>query len=272
PQLPEISPRVRPIEGIRQSLTLAWRSVVQVRHNPWELGDFSIQPIMFVLLFTFVFGGAIGQTLPGPEGASDLEKYLQFMLPGMLVMNMLFVTLYVGQGLNTDITKGVFDRLQSLPIARWAPLAGRILADQIKQLWSIMLVLVVGFILGFGLTGSVGGLIGAVLLMLGFALCFSWVSVLVGIVAKDPERVQIFGFTAMFPVTFVSNVFAPAETMPGWLQGFVDVNPVSLISDAVRGLMLGGEVAEPLLGTAIWALAILAIFAPLSVRAFKRRV
>jgi oleandomycin transport system permease protein len=263
PALPEITPRVRPVEGIRQSLTLAWRSIVQVRHNPWELGDFSIQPIMFVLLFTFVFGGAI---------AGNWSDYLQFMLPGMLVMNMLFVTLYVGQGLNTDITKGVFDRLQSLPIARWAPLAGRILADQVKQLWSIILVLVVGFILGFSLTGSVAGLFGTVLLLLGFALCFSWVSVLVGIVAKDPERVQIFGFTAMFPVTFVSNVFAPTNTMPGWLQAFVDVNPVSLISDASRGMMLGGPVAEPLLGSIIWALVILAIFAPLSVRAFKRRV
>lgn len=270
PQAPELSPRVRPIEGIRQSFTLAWRSIVQVRHNPWELGDFSIQPIMFVLLFTFVFGGAIGQGLPGP--GTNIEKYLQFMLPGMLVMNMLFVTLYVGQGLNTDLTKGVFDRLRSLPIARWAPLTGRILADQVKQLWSIILVLVVGLIFGFTLTGTFGGLIGAVLLMLGFAMCFSWVSVLVGIMAKDPERVQIFGFTAMFPVTFVSNVFVPAETMPGWLQGWIDVNPVSILSDAVRGLMLGGDVAEPLLWSIVWGLGILAIFAPLSMWAFKKKI
>src|SRR5690606_16735130 len=112
-----LSSHVGPIEGLRQSLTLAWRTIVQVRHNPWELSDFSIQPIMFVLLFTFVFGGAI---------AGDWQAYLQGMLPGMLVMNMLFVTLYVAQGLNTDLTKGVFDRLRSLPIARWAPLAGRI--------------------------------------------------------------------------------------------------------------------------------------------------
>jgi len=263
PEAPELAPRVTPLEGLRQTLTLAWRTVVQVRHNPWELSDFSIQPIMFVLLFTYVFGGAI---------AGDVQAYLTFMLPGMLVMNMLFVTLYVGQGLNTDLTKGVFDRLRSLPIARWAPLAGRITADQVKQLWSIVLVLGVGMILGFRIGTNLAGLLGAVLLLLAFALAFSWVAVLVGVTAKDPERVQIFGFTALFPVTFVSNVFVPTETMPGWLQAFVDVNPVSILADACRGLMLGGEVAEPVAGSLLWALAIVVVFAPLSVWAFKRRV
>lgn len=263
PELADLAPRVRLIEGLRQSLTLAWRSVVQVRHNPWELGDFSIQPIMFVLLFTYVFGGAI---------AGDVDRYLTFMLPGMLVMNMLFVALYVGQGLNTDLTKGVFDRLRSLPIARWAPLAGRIAADQVKQAWSIVLVLGVGMILGFRIGTNLAGLLGAVLLILGFALAFSWVAVLVGVLAKDPERVQIFGFTALFPITFVSNVFVPAQTMPGWLQAFVDVNPVSILADACRGLMLGGEVAKPVLGSVLWAVAICGVFAPLSVRAFRRRV
>ncbi|WP_196776878.1 ABC transporter permease [Haloechinothrix halophila] len=260
---PELSPRVTPIEGLRQTLTLAWRTVVQVRHNPWEMSDFSIQPIMFVLLFTYVFGGAI---------LGDTQRYLTFMLPGMVVMNMLFVTLYVGQGLNTDLTKGVFDRLRSLPIARWAPLAGRITADQVKQLWSIVLVLGVGAILGFRIGTNIAGLLGAVVLLLVFALAFSWVAVLVGVIAKDPERVQIFGFTALFPVTFVSNVFVPAETMPGWLQPIVDVNPVSILADACRGLMVGGEVAQPVLGSLLWALAIVLVFAPLSVWALKRRV
>jgi ABC transporter DrrB family efflux protein len=263
PAAPALSPRVGPLDGLRQSITLAWRTVVQVRHNPWELSDFSIQPIMFVLLFTYVFGGAI---------AGDWRAYLTFMLPGMLVMNMLFVTLYVAQGLNTDLTKGVFDRLRSLPIARWAPLAGRIAADQVKQIWSIVLVLVIGMILGFRLGNGVAGLLGAVALLLVFALAFSWISVLIGLVAKDPERVQIFGFTALFPVTFVSNVFVPAETMPGWLQAFVNVNPVSILADATRGLILGGPVATPVIQSLLWAAGIAAVFAPLSVRAFKRRV
>ena len=135
-------------------------------------------------------------------------------------MNMLFVTMYVGLGLNTDITKGVFDRLRSLPIARWAPMAGRITADLVKQAWSILLLLVVGFILGFRIGTSFIELLAAVVLMLGFALAFSWTSVLVGILAKSPEQVQLFGFTALFPVTFVSNVFVPEETMPGWLQSW----------------------------------------------------
>lgn len=256
------APRVSPVQGLRQTLTLAWRTVVQVRHNPWELSDFSIQPIMFVLLFTYVFGGAI---------SGSVDEYLTFMLPGMIVMNMLFVTMYVGQGLNTDLTKGVFDRLRSLPIARWAPLAGRIVADQVKQAWSIVLVLGVGFILGFRLGTNVLSLLAAVALLLFFALAFSWVSVLVGVIAQDPERVQIFGFTALFPVTFVSSVFVPVGTMPSWLQGVVKANPVSILSDACRGLMVGGPVATPAVQSVLWGLGIAAVFAPLSLWAFKRR-
>ncbi|HCT78426.1 MAG TPA: ABC transporter [Micromonosporaceae bacterium] len=259
---PTLQPRVSPLEGLRQTLTLAWRTLVQIRHNPWELGDFSFQPIMFVLLFTYVFGGAI----KGSTGA-----YLTFALPGIIVMNMLFVTMYVGMGLNTDLTKGVFDRLRSLPIARWAPLTGRITADLLKQAWSIALLLGVGFILGFRLGTNLGGLIGAVALLLFFALAFSWISVLVGVLAKDPEKVQIFGFTALFPVTFVSNVFVPVETMPGWLQAVVKANPVSILADATRGLLVGGPTAGPVLASILWGIGIMAVFAPLSMWGFKRR-
>jgi len=263
PAAPALHPHVSPVEGVRQTLTLAWRTIVQVRHNPWELGDFSIQPIMFVLLFTYVFGGAI---------AGSTGEYLTYALPGIIVMNMLFVTMYVGTGLNTDLTKGVFDRLRSLPIARWAPMAGRIMADQVKQAWSIFLLLAVGMILGFRIGTNLVSLIGAVALMLVFALAFSWVSVLVGMLAKDPEHVQLFGFTVLFPITFVSNVFVPAETMPDWLQTFVEVNPISILADACRGLMLTGAEATPIIQSLVWAGIIAAIFAPLSVWAFKRRV
>ncbi len=249
--------------GLRQSATLAWRTLVQIRHNPWELGDFSFQPIMFVLLFTYVFGGAI---------AGSTGEYLTFALPGIIVMNMLFVTMYVGMGLNTDLTKGVFDRLRSLPLARWAPMAGRITADLVKQAWSIALLLGVGMLLGFRVETSLLALLGAVALLLVFALAFSWVSVLVGVLAKDPEHVQIFGFTALFPVTFVSNVFVPEETMPGWLQAVVDVNPVTILADATRGLLVEGPVAEPVTGSLVWALVLTVVFAPLSMWAFRRRV
>ncbi|WP_420810544.1 ABC transporter permease [Jiangella aurantiaca] len=254
-------------------MTLAWRTIVQVRHNPWELGDFSIQPIMFVLLFTYVFGGAI---------AGSTGEYLTFALPGIIVMNMLFITMYVGTGLNIDLTKGVFDRLRSLPIARWAPMAGRIIADQVKQAWSIFLLLVIGFILGFRIGTDVWSLLAAVGLMLVFALAFSWVSVLVGVLAKDPEKVQLFGFTALFPVTFVSNVFVPTNTMPSWLQPIVEANPVTILSDACRALMVGDDTAgtqwhvasatTPAIQSMIWAAAIAAVFAPLSVWALRRKV
>jgi oleandomycin transport system permease protein len=263
PSAPELTPRVGLGEALRQTGTLAWRTLVQIRHNPWELSDFSIQPIMFVLLFTYVFGGAIAGS-PG--------EYLTFALPGIIVMNMLFVTMYVGLGLNTDLTKGVFDRLRSLPVARWAPLAGRITADLVKQAWSIVLLLAVGYALGFRIGTSPLALLGAVGLLLVFALAFSWVSVLIGMLAKDPEKVQLFGFTALFPVVFVSNVFVPVDTMPGWLQAFVDVNPVTILADATRGLMVGGPVAGPLTGSLLWAAVFVAVFAPLSVWRFKRRV
>jgi oleandomycin transport system permease protein len=259
----QLKTRVNPIEGLRQTFTLSWRTIVQVRHNPWELGDYSIQPIMFVLLFTYVFGGAI---------AESTGAYLNFALPGIIVMNMFFITMYVGTGLNTDLTKGVFDRLRSLPIARWAPLAGRIIADQVKQAWSIVLLLGVGMVLGFRIQTNVVALLAAVALLLGFALAFSWVSVLLGLIAKNPENMQMLGFTALFPVTMVSNVFVPIDTMPGWLQAWVKINPVRHLADAARGLLVGGPVAGPVLWSLVWAAAIVAVFAPLAVLQFKRRI
>jgi oleandomycin transport system permease protein len=260
---PELAPRVSPAEGIRQTMTLAWRTLLQIRHNPWELADFSFQPIIFVLLFTYVFGGAI---------FPSTDDYLTFALPGLIVMNMFFVTMYIGMGLNTDLTKGVFDRLRSLPLARWAPLAGRIIADLVKQAWSILLLLGVGVVLGFRLGTSIVEMLAAAALILVFALAFSWLSVLVGVLAKDAEKVQLFGMTALFPITFVSNALVPTQTMPSWLQAFVSINPVTLLSDAARGLMVGGPVAGPVLGSLLWAAVIVAVFAPLSLWALKRRL
>ncbi|MGH3912914.1 MAG: ABC transporter permease [Pseudonocardiaceae bacterium] len=259
----ELAPRVSPVQGLRQTITLAWRTLVQIRHNPWELADFSFQPIIFVLLFTYVFGGAI---------APSTGEYLTFALPGLIVMNMFFVTMYVGMGLNTDLTKGVFDRLRSLPLARWAPLTGRITADLVKQAWSIALLLGIGAVLGFRIGTSAANVLAAVALILVFALAFSWVSVLVGVLAKDPEKVQLFGMTALFPITFVSNALVPTNTMPGWLQAFVNINPVTVLADACRGLMVGGPVAGPVLWSLLWVAVLVAVFAPLSLWALKRRV
>jgi ABC transporter DrrB family efflux protein len=249
--------------GANQTLTLAWRTLLQLRRNPWEMADFSIQPILFLVLFLYVFGGAV---------AGSTENYLQFMLPGVIVMNLVFVTVYVGHGLNTDLTRGVFDRFRALPIARWAPLAGRILADMVKQAWCIALLLVVGALLGFRTSEPIGWVLVMVVLLLAFALAMSWVMVLVGVLAKDPEHVQLFGFTALFPVTFVSSVFVPVATMPPVLQTVVNVNPVSLLTEASRGLLNGGPVLEPALWSLVWAAAITVTFAPLSVWALNRRL
>lgn len=255
--------RLGPGAGLRHTLTLAWRSLVQIKHNPMELLDLSIQPVMFVLLFTYVFGGAISGS-PG--------DYLTFALPGIIVQNAFFATMTTGFGLNSDLTKGVFDRLRSLPIARWSPLAGRILADTVKQAWSVSLLVGVGMILGFRLENGLPGLLGAFVLLLAFSLAASWISVLVGVLVSEPDKVQIFGFMVIFPLTFTSNAFVPTETMPGWLQAWVEVNPVTILADALRGLLVGDPAAGSIVRSLLWGAAIAAVFAPLAVRALKRRV
>lgn len=258
----DLSPRVNPVNGLRQALTLAWRSLVRIKHDPRELADISVQPIMLTLLFTFVFGGAI---------SGGVGSYIQFLLPGVLVGNMLFATLNVGQGLNSDLSKGVFDRLRSLPIARWAPLAGRIAADQFKQLWSILLILGIGFVLGFRLENGFLGLLAAAGLLLVFAAAFSWVVVLIGVTSKEAEQVQMFGMAILLPLCFASGQFSPPETMPGWLHWFADVNPVGVLMQALRGLINGGPVAGPVVWSLVWAAVIVLIFAPMSLRALKKR-
>jgi ABC-2 type transport system permease protein/oleandomycin transport system permease protein len=255
--------RTNPLTGIKHTMTLAWRSLVQIKHNPMEVLDLSIQPIMFLLLFTYTLGGAI---------MGSTQNYLQFALPGLLVQNTIFATMNIGVLLNTDITKGVFDRLRSLPIARWSPLAGRIVADTVKQAWSVALLLGVGVALGFDVTTSAAGVLGTFALMLVFCLAVSWIAVLIGVIASEPDKVQIFMFAVVFPLTFTSNIFAPTGSMPSWLQHWVKINPVTILSDAVRGLLTGGPVGVPVTQSLLWAAGIAAIFAPLAVWRFKRRV
>jgi oleandomycin transport system permease protein len=262
---PAVTPSrwVSPAAGLRHTFTLAWRSLVQIKHNPMELLDLSIQPIMFVLLFTYVFGGAI---------ANSPQEYLKFMLPGIMVQNALFATMTTGFGLNIDLTKGVFDRLRSLPIASWSPLAGRILADTVKQTWSIALLLAIGMILGFRVENGPLGLLGAFALLLAFSLAAAWISVLVGVLVSEPEKVQIFGFTVIFPLTFTSNIFVPTIDMPGWLQAWVNVNPVTTIADALRGLLVTGAASGPIITSLLCGAGLTVVFAPLALRALRRRV
>ena len=263
---PRLAPRVSPAQGLRQSFSLAWRTLVSIKHNPGELLDFSIQPVMFLLLFTYVFGGAIG---------GSPKTYLLFALPGIIVQNSLFTTLNTATGLSTDLEKGFFDRLRSLPIARFAPLSGRILADLAKQTWAVAMLLGVGAILGFRFGGGAGrplGVLAGVGLVLICTLAISWALVLVSMLAANPEKVQIFGFVVLFPITFTSDAFVSTASMPGWLQAWSKANPVSLLSDAVRGLMVSGPAGRPVVESLLYAVAFTAVFAPLAVRAFKRRV
>jgi ABC-2 type transport system permease protein/oleandomycin transport system permease protein len=261
--LPALPRRVSPGATVRQTLTLAWRSLVQIKHNPWELLDLSIQPIMFLLLFTYVFGGAIS----GSTG-----DYLQFALPGLLVQNALFYTLSTAIGLNTDITKGVFDRLRSLPIARTAPLAGRIIADTFKQVWAFALLVGFGMVLGFRISTGVAGLVGALALLVIVALAMSWMSVLIGLKASSPEKVQMIAFSVMMPLTFTSSALVSPDTFPSWLRAWSDLNPVTHLSDAIRGLLIGGEVAGPAMISLLWSAGFVVVFAPLAIRVFRSRV
>jgi oleandomycin transport system permease protein len=258
-----LSPRVGPVEGLRQVGSLAWRTLVQIKHNPFELMDISIQPVMFVLLFTYVFGGQM---------AGSPHAYLMFALPGIIVQNALFTTLNTGVGLSTDLEKGFFDRLRSLPIARFAPLAGRILADLAKQAWSVALLLGIGTALGFRTGTGPLAVLAAFGLLLASGLAVSWGIVLVSMIAGKPEKVQIFGFAVLFPLTFTSGVFVRTDTMPGPLRAFARANPVTVLADATRGLLVSGPVAGPVIRSLLCAAAFTAVFAPLAVQAFKRRV
>ena len=259
---PRLAPRVSPGQGLRQSFSLAWRTLVSIKHNPGELLDFSIQPVMFVLLFTFVFGGAI---------SGSPHSYLMFALPGIIVQNALFATLNTGMGLSTDLDKGFLDRLRTLPIARFAPLTGRILADWSSRPGPSRCCSASARPWASGSAPPRCRCWARSLLLLIFSLAVSWIIVLVSMVAASPEKVQIFGFVVLFPLTFTSDAFVRTASMPGALQAWVKANPVTLLADATRGLLVSGPVATPLLQSLLWAAGITAVFAPLAVRAFRRR-
>jgi oleandomycin transport system permease protein len=248
--------------GLANTFTLTWRSVLKIRTNMEDVLGLSLNPIMFLLLFTYVFGGAI---------SGDTHSYLQYELPGILVLSVVFATLGTGLMLNQDITGGVFDRFRSLPIPRWAPLAGAVLGDVIRYMISVAITLGFGMLLGFRITTSPLSAAAGCLLVLAFALALCWVSALIGLLVKTPQGVQYFGSLLYFPLTFGSNVLVPTETMPGWLQAFVKVNPMTYLTEATRGLLVGGPVAVPAIRSMLWALGIFVVFAPLAVWAYRRR-
>ncbi len=249
--------------GTRHGLALAWRGILKIRKNPEQLADVTIAPIILLVMFTYLFGGAL---------AGNTDAYLQMLVPGILVMNILQASMTAGVQLNTDVSKGVFDRFRAMPIARSAPLVGAVLADVVRYVVCVVVLLIVATVMGYRVqTGPVELLIASGL-AIAFGLCFCWASVFVGMLLKTPQAVQGIMIVLIMPLTFGSNVFVGTSTMPGWLKAWADVSPVSLLSDALRGLLNGGAIAGPLTGSLIWMFAAVAVFFPLAMWAYRRRV
>jgi oleandomycin transport system permease protein len=246
---------------IRHGLRLAWRAMLRIKHSPEQLLDLSLSPIMFVTLFVFLFGTAV---------AGNWHQYLQFVLPGVAVQSLLFASMGTAVGLNTDLRSGIFDRFRSLPIARTAPLLGHVLGDFFRYLVTLVVVLGYGFILGFRLHGSVLAVLAAIGLMVLFSFAMSWPSSIIGLLAKTPTSVQGYAFLILFPLTFGSNIFVPTGKLPGWLQAWVKVNPVTQLSNAVRGLMLHQPVGAAVSHAVLWSLAIVVVFAPIAGWIYRR--
>jgi oleandomycin transport system permease protein len=248
---------------VRHAVALARRNLIKTMRTPEQLIDVTIQPIIFLLLFVYVFGGALGD--------GSRHDYLQFLVPGLLAQGIAMGSIALGQNLNADIEKGVFDRFRSLPIARSAPLVGAVLADFFRYLILCVIYLGFGYVLGFRVETGMLPAIGAVALSIAFALSFCWISVWVGMVARSSGAVQGIMFLMIFPLAFGSNVYVDPSTMPGWLQGFVHVNPMSQLAGAVRGLTIGGTTASHVAWTLLWMAILLAVFVPLALRAYRRR-
>jgi ABC-2 type transport system permease protein len=247
--------------ALSAALTFGWRGMLKVKHVPEQLLDVTITPVMFVLLFTYLFGGAI---------AGSTAEYLDYILPGILVMSVLFTTVYSGVAINTDLTKGVVDRFRSLPIWRPAPLVGALLGDSVRYLAAGTVIIVLGVILGFRPGAGVPGVLGALALTVVFAFGLSWVFTTIGLLMRSPNAVMNAGFMGIFPLTFLSNVFVDPDTLPSALEAFVNVNPISFLADASRGLM-DGDVAAGDIGVSLATAAVLtAVFLPLTTRLYHR--
>jgi len=246
---------------ITDTLIIAERNLVRLKRAPDLLVAFTVQPIMFVLLFAYVFGGAI--TTPGYD-------YVDFLLPGIIVQNIAFGGFVTALGLNEDLKKGLIDRFRSLPMARPAVLAGRTLADVVTNLLSLIVLLVTGLIIGFTFEASALDIVGGIALLLLFGYAFSWVFALLGLLVSSPEAANSLGFIAVFPLTFISSAFVPAESMPSVLEAFAQINPFTIVVDAMRALWLDAPAGNSVWGSVAWSLAIIAVFAPLAVRRYRR--
>ncbi|MDV7197786.1 ABC transporter permease [Rhodococcus kroppenstedtii] len=244
------------------ALSFGWRALLKIKHVPEQLFDVTMFPIMFTLMFTFLFGGA----LAGSTGA-----YIQFLLPGILVQTVVMITMYTGMTLNRDIEKGVFDRFRSLPMWRPAPLVGALLGDVVRYTLASTIVLALGFALGFRPAGGLLGMVVAVGLLLVFSFCVSWVWTMFALMMRSETAVMSVSMLVLFPLTFASNIFVDPATMPGWLQAFVEVNPVSHLVTTLRSVSDNAVDTHALMWTGIWSAGLLAIFGPITMRLYNRK-
>ena len=249
---------------LRHVLVVAKRSLIKTWRTPEALIDVTVQPIIFLAMFTYIFGGAIA-----PDGSQ--QQYLQFLLPGILGQTIAMAGIALGTNLNTDIEKGIFDRFRSLPIGRSVPLVGAVVADVARYLTLCVVTMGAGFAMGFRVHTGATQAVAAMALCIGFALCFCWISVFIGMIARTSGAVQGIGFLIVLPLSFGSNTFVPTETMPGWLQAFVNVNPISHLVSTVRTLMLGGSYGTDLAWTLGWMAVLLIVFVPLALWGYRKR-
>ncbi|MFE5570730.1 ABC transporter permease [Amycolatopsis japonica] len=248
--------------ALSASITFGWRAMLKIKHVPEQLFDVTAFPIMMTLMFTYLFGGAL---------SGSPTEYLQFVLPGIMASSILMITMYTGISVNTDIEKGVFDRFRTLPIWRPSAMVGYLLGDMLRYLIASLVILGVGLIMGFRPAGGVGGVAAAILLLLAFSFAFSWIWTMFGLLLRSEKSVMGVSMMVLFPLTFLSNIYVNPETMPGWLQAFVEVNPVTHVVAAVRSMMDGnwdgGEITWVLVAGAI----ILAVFGTLTMRLYNRK-
>lgn len=254
--------RPKPPSALSSTLTFAGRALLRIKHVPEQMFDVTVFPVIFLLMFTYLFGGAI---------AGSTEEYLQFLLPGILVMTVAQITMYTGIDLNNDIRKGIFDRFRTLPI--WLPsaLIGSLLVDVVRYSMASVIMITLGFALGFRPEGGIMGVLGAIALILVFSFSLSWIWTVCGLIVRSEKALMMISFMVLFPLTFVSNVFVDPRTLPSWLESFVDVNPISILATAVRGAMHGTVTFQQVVMVFVVSVIMTAIFAPITVYLYRNK-